>query len=372
MNKMKTGTAVLCGGTSRRMGVDKAVLKIGERTFLEEILSRFNDRTEVYLSVRKGQRYGQELSGVTIRYAEDIYEDCGPLGGLHALLSSCEEEALFVTTADLPLADLQLKRELQEYLLPSVDAVIPIDPDGRLHPLCAIYTKRFLPMIEEALCSCRYRVRDVLKAGVVSYVPVTKLTSGTEKLANINTPEDYEQFLLMRKNHPITKNRYGIPVFSLAAYSGSGKTTFLTELIRELCAKEIHTAVIKHDGHDFEIDREGKDSWKLARAGAKEVILNSASKTARMQYYERDIRSVVDDITDADVILIEGSKHGPYQKILFFREAAGKPAAMDLQQEQPVLIISDRRDWPQARCPVFGLQDTFKTACWMQDRLAGE
>ena len=57
----------------------------------------------------------------------------------------------------------------------------------------------------------------------------------------------------------------------IAAVSGvknSGKTTFLEHLVRELSARGYRTAVIKHDGHEFEPDVEGTDTWKLRKAGA--------------------------------------------------------------------------------------------------------
>ena len=58
-----------------------------------------------------------------------------------------------------------------------------------------------------------------------------------------------------------------IPVIAFAAYSGTGKTTLIEKLVRELKNRGLRLAVIKHDGHKFEIDHEGKDSWRFAKAG---------------------------------------------------------------------------------------------------------
>ena len=59
-----------------------------------------------------------------------------------------------------------------------------------------------------------------------------------------------------------------VPTVGFAGYSGSGKTTLIEQLVRSLKARGLRVAVIKHDVHDFEMDREGKDSWRFSQAGA--------------------------------------------------------------------------------------------------------
>ena len=72
----------------------------------------------------------------------------------------------------------------------------------------------------------------------------------------------------------------GLPVLTFTAYSNTGKTTYLEKLIPCLKAEGLRTAVIKHDGHDFRADTEGKDSWRFARAGAEVVAVASREKAA--------------------------------------------------------------------------------------------
>jgi len=59
-----------------------------------------------------------------------------------------------------------------------------------------------------------------------------------------------------------------IPVIAFAAYSGTGKTTLIEKLVCELEDRGLRLAVIKHDGHKFEIDHEGKDSWRFCQSGS--------------------------------------------------------------------------------------------------------
>lgn len=120
-----------------------------------------------------------------------------------------------------------------------------------------------------------------------------------------------------------------IEVYSLAAYSNSGKTTFLEKLIPELKRLGLRVAVVKHDGHDFELDREGKDTWRITRAGADVTAIVSKNKAAIMENRPVELEDMVKKIDNVDVIIIEGGKHTEFKKILFYRAAAGKPPAAE-------------------------------------------
>ena len=74
-----------------------------------------------------------------------------------------------------------------------------------------------------------------------------------------------------------------IPVFSFVAFSGTGKTTFLEKLIPQLKARGLRVAVYKHDAHEFEIDKKGKDSWRFTAAGADVTVISSNTKAAVME-----------------------------------------------------------------------------------------
>ncbi len=384
MGKIKT--VILCGGKSSRMGADKATLSIGGRTFLEHLVQEFaGDGEKILLSVGDKGRYEDLLQEMhsQVTFVEDQYKDCGPLGGLHAIckeLCDCshgqvlqdDEEiqnavrGFWVTTVDLPLADQGLKDELESYFSEGIDAVIPVEEDGRLHPLCAVYRTSMMDKIEKHLQAGNYRVQSLLRELRVCYVPVQKLTGGSRKLRNVNTPEDYQALLRLRtlqmNSGAVKTNRWGIPIVSLAAYSGSGKTSFLEKLIAEFTERGIRTAVLKHDVHGFSIDREGKDTFRFAKAGADPVMICSDSQAARMDYHEVSPLALLDAIKEVDLILVEGFKRGSFPKILLFREAAGQPAAMDFTKEQPILVVSDRKEWPEVNCPVLTLEEIGEAA----------
>jgi molybdopterin-guanine dinucleotide biosynthesis protein B len=109
-----------------------------------------------------------------------------------------------------------------------------------------------------------------------------------------------------------------IPIVSVVGKSGAGKTTFLEELIREIKRRGYRLAVVKHDTHGFEIDRPGKDTWRMAQAGSDVVVISSPEKMAMIKKTGRDLP--LDEIAqyigdDVDLILSEGYKREDKPKI---------------------------------------------------------
>jgi molybdopterin-guanine dinucleotide biosynthesis protein MobB len=100
-----------------------------------------------------------------------------------------------------------------------------------------------------------------------------------------------------------------IPVIAFAAYSGTGKTTLIEKLIIALKEKGLRLAVIKHDGHKFEIDHEGKDSWRFAQAGAEITMISSAEKTAYIEQGDLSLEQLLGMVHNVDLILVEGYKN---------------------------------------------------------------
>lgn len=97
-----------------------------------------------------------------------------------------------------------------------------------------------------------------------------------------------------------------IPVIAFSAWSGTGKTTIIEQLIPLLKQAGLRVAAVKHDAHDFEIDREGKDSWRFTNAGADVTVIQSQTKTALIEQRSLSLSDVLSRIHDVDVILAEG------------------------------------------------------------------
>ncbi len=122
-----------------------------------------------------------------------------------------------------------------------------------------------------------------------------------------------------------------IPLLGFAAASGMGKTTLLTQLIPILKKKQLRVGVIKHSHHDFEIDYEGKDSFRLRQAGATPTVLVSKHR----QVLIREATSLKEPTLEkqvalfsreeVDLILVEGFRHEPFAKIELRRADLNQP-----------------------------------------------
>lgn len=122
-----------------------------------------------------------------------------------------------------------------------------------------------------------------------------------------------------------------IPILGFAAFSGTGKTTLLAQLIPVLKSHGLRIGLIKHSHHNFEIDKPGKDSFRLRAAGASPVMLISKSRRAIIteitpeQEPRLDDQLKIFDQSGVDLILVEGFKAEPFPKIELHRPALNKP-----------------------------------------------
>ena len=132
----------------------------------------------------------------------------------------------------------------------------------------------------------------------------------------------------------------GIPMLGFSAFSGTGKTTLIEKLVTGLKEKGLRIAVVKHDGHQFAIDHEGKDSWRFTKAGADISIVSSAQKTAYVETRPLDFMQVIRKIHDVDLILVEGYKKESLTQIGICRKAARKDFPSPLSRY--VAVVTDK------------------------------
>ena len=122
-----------------------------------------------------------------------------------------------------------------------------------------------------------------------------------------------------------------IPILGFAAFSGTGKTTLLTKLIPLLKETGLRVALIKHSHHNFEIDKPGKDSYRLREAGASPVLLVSSHRRAIITEFSEikqpklSEQLKVLDQSGLDLILVEGFKAENFPKIELHRPSLNQP-----------------------------------------------
>lgn len=118
-------------------------------------------------------------------------------------------------------------------------------------------------------------------------------------------------------------------VIGFAGWSGVGKTTLVEQVVGALCARGVAVSVIKHAHHDFDIDHEGKDSWRHRQAGCREVLVSSAQRWALIHELrgapEASLDELLATLAPCDVVLVEGFKRAAIAKIEVRRLATGHP-----------------------------------------------
>ena len=148
-------------------------------------------------------------------------------------------------------------------------------------------------------------------------------------------------------------------IFGISGHSGMGKTTLLEKLVPEISTQGLGVSLIKHSHKDIDIDRPGKDSYRLRESGCKEVLLLGNARWALMHELrgaaEPSLEELLDRMQDCDLVLIEGFKSGGFPKLEVWRASLGLPG---LWTHKPdiVAVASDGRTADNP-LPQFDLSD---------------
>ena len=134
-----------------------------------------------------------------------------------------------------------------------------------------------------------------------------------------------------------------VPIVCFVGKSNSGKTTFIERVIPELVRAGYKVATVKHAGHGFDLDTEGKDSWRHKQAGASSVVILSKGSMAMFadvsdQLKPEDVRERFLDDT-YDLVIVEGWKHEGYPKIVIIREQVGE---ITISPEGLLAVVSEK------------------------------
>lgn len=128
-------------------------------------------------------------------------------------------------------------------------------------------------------------------------------------------------------NSESQKLLHALPILAISGFSGSGKTTLIESLLPGLIRQGLRVAVVKHDAHQLDVDRRGKDSARFFQAGA-DVFLHSAA-----EYFSRrhvgGAQSLTQELLrhsrEYDLVIVEGYKHTPLPKIWLQGEKESSP-----------------------------------------------
>jgi molybdenum cofactor guanylyltransferase len=120
----------------------------------------------------------------------DQVPKCGPIGGIYTALSVTASDWNLVVACDMPRLSAPVLRSLIDRSCQSAsNCIVGAGPVGELHPLCAVYHRRCLPQLEQAICDKRFRMRDLLSELHAEHVALDPSV-----LANVNTPVEWARF----------------------------------------------------------------------------------------------------------------------------------------------------------------------------------
>ncbi len=160
-----------------------------------------------------------------------------------------------------------------------------------------------------------------------------------------------------------------IPIVCIVGASNSGKTTFLEKLIPELRGRGYRVGTVKHDVHGFEMDREGKDTWRHREAGANSVTISSPARVANIRAVESEMsleELVGHYFWREDILLTEGYKRSRFPKIEIFRTAV-EPQPICGPQDNVIALVTDE-EGPAAELPTFKFEEVSRVADLIADR----
>lgn len=182
---------VLAGGKSSRMGTDKAILSLRGSTLLEQTRAILEQVCAKVFILGSRALYGQFGECV-----EDIFVDCGPLGGIHSALSSSTTPYSLITAVDTPFIDADFFTYMVARAQNSGAMVTAPRVGGVVQPACAVFSRDFLPLAEAALKAGKYKVEPVFprdRTLLLAEDDWGQFAKAGEMFENLNTPEDFER-----------------------------------------------------------------------------------------------------------------------------------------------------------------------------------
>ena len=164
-----------------------------------------------------------------------------------------------------------------------------------------------------------------------------------------------------------------IPILGFSAYSGTGKTTLLRQVIPLLKQRGLRVSVIKHAHHDFDLDFPGKDSYELRKSGADQTVICTMTRMATITEFSRPdqepgLQQIIAslDSSRADIVLVEGYKSIRFPKIELHRAALRKPYFFE-NDDSIIAIACDAQPPGELSIPILDINDIDSIAKFIYD-----
>lgn len=172
------------------------MLSLGEQTLLQRALQTASAAASTVMIVGAKTRYAG--LGETI---EDVYRGCGPLGGIHAALSTTDADRNLVLSVDMPLMTSPFLRWLIEQATGVPEQIVVPDAAGVSQPLCAVYRRDVREAVERALQRGDYKIGRLFSqvpTRVIAQEEIAAAGFSPDIFRNVNTPEEYDKILRLQ------------------------------------------------------------------------------------------------------------------------------------------------------------------------------
>jgi len=188
---MKADGFVTAGGNSSRMGRDKAWLELDGVTMIERVIAALRPVTARVTIIANRPEYTR----LNLAVVGDTHRGVGPLEAIRTALANAEHSRVVLVGCDLPF----VTPELFTYLLHAAgdaQAVVPMNDEGRVEPLCAVYSTAALAAVTELITAGHRKVSrlfDRVPTRFVAFAELARLEGARLFFENINSPEDYRR-----------------------------------------------------------------------------------------------------------------------------------------------------------------------------------
>ncbi len=195
MNVQRPDAAILAGGASRRMGFDKALIRLNGVSLLRSHIRTLRRKASSVYVVSNRKLPPELTTGASV--ISDHYKNVGPLAGIHAAFSAGTAQTLWVTACDMPTNALPL---LEFFASSSyseeIFAIVGEDETGEIAPFNALYFRSILPVITTSIHQRKLSIRALLKEIPIKKVPFQTVLDicGRNPFISFNTPEDIENY----------------------------------------------------------------------------------------------------------------------------------------------------------------------------------
>lgn len=326
---------ILAGGLARRMGGDdKGLIHYQGQAMVRHAIQAMLPQVDtLIINANRNIDQYQQLGYPVV--ADSIEGFHGPLAGMLTAMENTDADYILTAPCDCPNISTRLRQRMMETLLQTQSELAVASDGERMQPVFSLIPTRLRDDLRTFLEQGERKIDRWLTQYKLAEVDFSDQPGF---FVNFNHPEDLQQ---------ASQPRSSVPMLGFSAFSGTGKTTLLTQLLPELNHRGLQVAVVKHAHHNFDIDKPGKDSYEIREAGAQQMLIASSRMMALMEKNpdtdtEPRLAQLLPrlDSSKLDLILVEGFKHEAIPKIELHRPSLGKPLLFR-DDPQIIAIASD-------------------------------